>query len=271
MPYSPPASRPRSFYRSLVDVTSLSPQEFEEYVSFLLQELGYKTARRGAVRDADGGVDIDAWQGGRHVLVQCKRFNTSRVDYSHVRDLIGAVVVEKADSGWLVHTGRVTRRAEEAAFRFSQVKLIDLAGINAWQKQAGVGRYLRPDTAGAPAPDCPKSVTGDRLGAMGGFKLAGILGLLLVCGVVWCCVFNVYLLSSRTRGPEVISDPILPTLVHPLNLGTVIVVTPTPTVTATPVLESYYTPQPVVGTVEGRPFVDDSSDPSSVILDPAPN
>ncbi len=39
------------------------------------------------------------------------------------------------------------------------------------------------------------------------------------------------------------------------------------TVEITPTLEYYYTPQPVAGTVELRPLVDDPSDPSSVILD----
>lgn len=135
-------TRSSDYYRSLTDLFSLSPQEFEEYISFLLRELGYTTRRRGAVGDADGGVDIDAWRDGRHILVQCKRYGTSWVHHGHVRDLLGAVVLESADGGYLVSTGRFTQAAMRAAVRSRKVELFGSKKIKQWQKQAMIGPYL---------------------------------------------------------------------------------------------------------------------------------
>lgn len=149
-------SRSSDYYRSVTKPSSLSPQEFEEYISFLLRELGYKIRRRGRLRDADGGVDIDAWKDGRHILVQCKRYRTSWVHHGHVRDLLGAVMLESADAGWLVSTGRFTGAAIRAGKKTSKIELFGPRKIKSWQKRASVGPYLpapKPDSVPARQPE----------------------------------------------------------------------------------------------------------------------
>jgi hypothetical protein len=169
-------TRSSDYYRSLTDLFSLSPQEFEEYISFLLRELGYTTRRRGAVGDADGGVDIDAWRDGRHILVQCKRYGTSWVHHGHVRDLLGAVVLESADGGYLVSTGRFTRAAVRASFKTHKIELFGQHKIKQWQKQVMVGPYL-PEPAGvavesAPIVEVQLRPPGVEAGQLGGPKVA---------------------------------------------------------------------------------------------------
>lgn len=241
--YSPAPSRPRSFYRSLTDVASLTPQEFEEYISFLLQELGYRTVRRGAVGDADGGVDIDAWKDGRHVLVQCKRYDSSWVHHGHVRDLVGAVVLESAAAGFLVTTGRITDAAFKAAARVGNIVLVGPGDIKVWQKLAGVGPYLRLDIVSKTSPASLKDDHAlvfnvpDSFGQQSkGFgKVLALIALVLVCVMVWCSMFGLVTLRQRVFPTATRSVDVQPTLeVYP---------------TATFLSESFYTPQPLKITV----------------------
>ncbi len=154
---SPPPTRSRSYYRSLTDLYCLTPQEFEEYVSFLLQELGYRTQRRGWFGDPDGGVDIDAWRDGQYVIVQCKRYGRGKeVGNQYVLHLVGAVEVEKADKGFLVTTGNFTRAAVSKAIG-TKVELIGPSVLAAWQKEAKVVPYL-PMARPVPADSCPGPV-----------------------------------------------------------------------------------------------------------------
>lgn len=88
------------------EMQSLSPDAFEERVRLLLADLGWsKLARRGG--SGDRGVDLVGEYQGQRYIVQCKRYAKS-VPPAHVRDLVGARVIQGADRALLVTTGAFT-------------------------------------------------------------------------------------------------------------------------------------------------------------------
>lgn len=88
------------------EMQSLTPDAFEERVKLLLADLGWtKLARRGG--SGDRGVDLVGEHQGQRYIVQCKRY-TKAVPPAHVRDLVGARVIQGADRALLVTTSGFT-------------------------------------------------------------------------------------------------------------------------------------------------------------------
>lgn len=86
----------------------LSPAEFEERVAQLLRDLGWQRVQvRGG--SGDRGVDITAERNGQLYLVQCKRY-TEPVGPNYVRDLVGALHIQRANQAILVTTSGFTRQ-----------------------------------------------------------------------------------------------------------------------------------------------------------------
>jgi len=109
----------------LAELRGLTPEAFEAYVARLFKRRGYAVVN---VRDVqDHGVDIVARNKGRTIVIQCKRYGEGKaVGEPAIRDLLGTVLHEGADTGILVTTGRFTAEARLWAAQHRQtITLID--------------------------------------------------------------------------------------------------------------------------------------------------
>jgi len=99
----------------------LSPKEFEDYIADLFNKLGYKTQVVGG--GYDKGVDVVAEKDGLKHYIQCKKYITSVVGVSDLRDFYGAIADHLAQAkGYFITTNKFTLEAE----RFAEDKPIEL-------------------------------------------------------------------------------------------------------------------------------------------------
>ena len=116
--------------QTLAQMLALEPAEFEVWTAMLFQLMGYQV--RNTADGADHGIDLEVANDRlRHGLVQCKRYRGS-VGEPTVRDLYGTIAHERADFGWLVTTGAISRQAREWADGkpmelWDGLKLVELA------------------------------------------------------------------------------------------------------------------------------------------------
>lgn len=92
-----------------LDIDSMNGDQFEDFVSVLVDKMGLKTEK--TKKSHDGGIDIWAYNdhiltGGRYVI-QCKRW-TPTIPVEVVRDLYGTVAREQADKGILITTCKIS-------------------------------------------------------------------------------------------------------------------------------------------------------------------
>ncbi|MDA3802504.1 MAG: restriction endonuclease [Patescibacteria group bacterium] len=105
----------------IIKLRKLNPKEFEDYVSFLFSKLGFDTESVG--RAYDGGIDVIAKKDGVKHYIQCKKFISSKVSVSDVRDFYGALIDKLSKGkGYFVTTNKFTLEAE----KFAQTKPIEL-------------------------------------------------------------------------------------------------------------------------------------------------
>lgn len=104
---------------SAISLDQLSGTEFEEFISSVLQKMGFRSEITKAT--GDGGIDIVATLdqpiiGGRY-LIQCKRFASDNpVGAATVREFYGALTADrKAVKGILITTSSFTQQAEDFA------------------------------------------------------------------------------------------------------------------------------------------------------------
>lgn len=92
----------------------LNPYEFEDAIAHLFSELGYKVKQ--TPYSNDGGKDMILWKGRRKYVVECKRYEISRVTgRPSLQILLAAKHDEGADEAFFVTTGKFTRNAREYA------------------------------------------------------------------------------------------------------------------------------------------------------------
>ncbi|CAN5701148.1 hypothetical protein BH11PAT2_BH11PAT2_05480 [soil metagenome] len=99
----------------------MSPKEFEEYIAELFRRLGYKAEAVG--KAYDGGIDVIAEKDGIKHYIQCKKYITSQVPVSAIRDFYGAIA-GRATTGqaYFITTNGFTLEAK----RFAEDKPIEL-------------------------------------------------------------------------------------------------------------------------------------------------
>ncbi len=108
-------------------LSSVSPQRFEQIIRDLIDKMGLEVVLTKQTRD--GGIDIDAYDmrpivGGR-VIVQCKRYSNP-VGVVAVRELAGVMHQEKASKGVIITTSGFTTDAKRFAEREGgRIELID--------------------------------------------------------------------------------------------------------------------------------------------------
>ena len=107
--------------KKVQDLQQLTPTQFEEYIAALFQSLGYETKVTGG--SGDGGVDVEAVKDGYVHYIQCKKYISSKVPVSAVRDFYGAIA-DRVDGGkgYFITTNVFTLDAE----KFAEDKPIEL-------------------------------------------------------------------------------------------------------------------------------------------------
>lgn len=99
----------------------MKPNEFEDYIATLFQKLGYTIVITGGPHDK--GVDVIAERNGIKHYIQCKKFITSIVSVSDVRDFYGAIADHLAHGkAYFITTTKFTLDAE----KFCEDKPIEL-------------------------------------------------------------------------------------------------------------------------------------------------
>lgn len=140
----------RSDRELLQQIRGMAPNEFEEYVAYIFNKLGYKIDIVG--KSHDGGIDIIIKKNGITSYIQCKKFITSQVSVGAVRDFYGALADKLANGkGYFITTNKFTLEAE----KFSEDKPIELVdGFKLIEyikmTQSNVNNY----TVGLVCPNC---------------------------------------------------------------------------------------------------------------------
>jgi restriction system protein len=128
--------------RTVADLRSLSPTDFEQVVAETYRAMGHKVQHIGKL--GDHGVDLVIRTDiGEKWIVQCKRWK-GKVGEPVVRDFSGAMQHENADHGVIVTTGTFTKQAIEWA-RDKSIDLVDGDGLTKFLKRAQTRRDYRGD------------------------------------------------------------------------------------------------------------------------------
>ena len=154
------AEAKKLFDRRLLDrqtgrasIDELSWPAFESLLCEAFRRQGFAVEHTGGPRP-DGGIDQRLTKAGAVTLVQCKHWKHRSVGVGVVRELLGVVTSERAQSGIVVTSGRFTAEAEAFADR-NPIRLIggdELARMIAQvQKTANEPKATAPKTAGAKA------------------------------------------------------------------------------------------------------------------------
>lgn len=120
------------------ELQTLSGDQFEQRVELLLGDLGWTQLQRRGGR-GDRGVDLVGQYNGQRYVVQCKRYS-NKVAPSHVRDLVGAMHIQKADRALLVTTSGFTAQGYEEARGSDKVELWDGRELTAKLSEAAARR-----------------------------------------------------------------------------------------------------------------------------------
>lgn len=113
--------------KTLEDLKSLSWKEFEEFIGLMFEKLGYRVKVTGGLKD--GGIDLIITKDGKTSFVQCKRFRTSKVTLSMVRDFYGTMNANlNYEKGYFITTGIFTLDAQQFA-KDKPIELIDGARL----------------------------------------------------------------------------------------------------------------------------------------------
>lgn len=104
---------------------SISWSDFEILTSEVFRRKGFSVRRRGG-NGADGGIDLEMWQGKDRYLCQCKQWKSTKVGVNVVRELFGVMSAEGAAGGFVVASGGFTKEAE----KFAQGRSIELVSTD---------------------------------------------------------------------------------------------------------------------------------------------
>lgn len=100
-------------YRTIAELSDLSPDAFEHFIADLFRSQGYKAKVIG--QQGDHGVDIEVVNpSGERELVQCKKWRSRWLGEEVVRDFYGAFMHDQeAVRGYIVTTNYFSEAAKE--------------------------------------------------------------------------------------------------------------------------------------------------------------
>jgi restriction system protein len=138
-------------HRNFPEIDRIHWRKFEQLTAEYLDREGYKVAL-GPGR-GDDGVDVRAWidnseSAAPHIVVQCKR-QRDAVPKIVLKALYADVIHERADSGLLVTTSRISPGAEDTRLaRAYPIEVADRATLRTWleaMRKPGVGGFYLSD------------------------------------------------------------------------------------------------------------------------------
>lgn len=137
--------------KDIESIRELDWSQFEILLEEAFSRQGFRVEHLGDSAP-DGGVDLRMSKNGAVILVQCKHWKWQKVPVNVVRELLGVVTSERADSGIVVTSGCFTQDAIDFA-KGNPVRLIDGAEL------VQLIREVQPQTArDAPQPPSVESV-----------------------------------------------------------------------------------------------------------------
>jgi restriction system protein len=155
-------ARRRKLLDSQTGIDSLrqmSWRQFEQLAGEAFRRQGYRVEENG-LGGADGGIDLILRKDGKTTLVQCKQWRNQRVDVKIVREMLGILMHEGADTVKIVALGHYT----PDAYRFAKGKPIEL--IHGGELVATV-RTLQTTRARATGPlDSPLALSGSMVASL---------------------------------------------------------------------------------------------------------
>ena len=117
----------------LVDLHSINPTGFEEYVARLLKQRGYKTKVIGQAGDM--GVDVIASKAGDKYAIQVKRWRKP-VSRTAVSDAVAGKVYHGCNRAMVVTNNYFTKGARVLA-RSTNCQLVDRDTLAEWIAELG--------------------------------------------------------------------------------------------------------------------------------------
>ncbi len=135
--------------KQVQDLQQLTPTQFEEYIAVLFQSLGYETKVTGG--SGDGGVDVEAVKDGHVHYIQCKKYISSKVPVSAVRDFYGAIA-DRVDGGkgYFITTNVFTLDSE----KFAEDKPIELIDKFKLMEYVQMANTPVPEAKASACPKC---------------------------------------------------------------------------------------------------------------------
>ena len=116
-----PSKRYLKRYRTVKKLKKITWSEFEHLSKLLFEEEGWKVTEN-AGKGADGGVDLWMKKWRMSVIVQCKKYEDTRVTIKVVREMYGLMYEYKVDKAFIVTTSEFTKEC----YRFVEGKKMEL-------------------------------------------------------------------------------------------------------------------------------------------------
>ncbi len=115
----------------LAAIANMSPAKFESFSRALLTKMGIDFTSKGISISRDGGIDGYGFYLDKSdfrtskVVIQCKRFNNSRIQAPEIDKFLGVICKYQADYGVFITNSYFTNGAVETAKHSKPITLID--------------------------------------------------------------------------------------------------------------------------------------------------
>lgn len=157
----------------LEKLRAMHPNKFEDYIADMYLRLGYDSEQVGSAYD--GGIDVIATKDGIKHYIQCKKYITSKVGVSEVREFYGVMAGKLATGkGIFITTNVFTTEAEKYA-EDKPIELIDgndlIKLIKLAKKENEAVAPIEAEVKRIEVKKCPKCGSGlvERSGKFGKF------------------------------------------------------------------------------------------------------
>jgi HJR/Mrr/RecB family endonuclease len=119
------AARRRHLVEWTTDLRLLMPDEFEWLVGETFSREGWTVQQTGRQEAPDGNIDLKLARGGRHLIVQCKRWDSRLVKVDEIREFAGTLMREglQGSDGVFVTLSDFTEAAAREAHQLGMATL----------------------------------------------------------------------------------------------------------------------------------------------------
>lgn len=132
------------------DISNLSPNDFEVFISNLVERQGYEVKRFAPGEDI--GIDIIADDEKESIAIQVKKYNTRKVNLAMVYHTYGAAAYYECTRSLIVTLSELTPRAMEVAKKLN---------VEVWGKDVILSMVQSVDSINLPIKVKERSITED--------------------------------------------------------------------------------------------------------------